>query len=86
MATYPVVNKETGEQKEVKMSITEWDQWLEDNKPFIRDWSDASTAPMSTESVGDWRGKLYKTHPGWKDVMGKVKKAGKRNPSITQKY
>ena len=31
MATYPVVNKETGEQKEVKMSITEWSQWCKDN-------------------------------------------------------
>ena len=27
MATYPVVNTKTGEQKEVVMSITEWDQW-----------------------------------------------------------
>ncbi len=27
MATYPVVNTKTGEQKEVMMSITEWDQW-----------------------------------------------------------
>ena len=27
MATYPVINKETGEQKEVVMSIHEWDQW-----------------------------------------------------------
>ena len=27
MATYPVVNKTTGEQKEVVMSIHDWDQW-----------------------------------------------------------
>jgi hypothetical protein len=28
MATYPVINKETGEQKEViKMSVHDWDQW-----------------------------------------------------------
>ena len=30
MATYPVVNTKTGEQKEVMMSITEWDQWCKD--------------------------------------------------------
>ena len=27
MATYPVINKETGEQKEVVMSVNDWDQW-----------------------------------------------------------
>ena len=27
MATYPVINKETGEQKEVAMSVHDWDQW-----------------------------------------------------------
>ena len=31
MATYPVVNTKTGEQKEVKMSIHEWEQWCKDN-------------------------------------------------------
>ena len=31
MATYPVINKETGEQKEVVMSVHVWDQWKEDN-------------------------------------------------------
>jgi hypothetical protein len=85
MATYPIINKGTGEQKEVVMSVTEWDQWREDNPDWTRDWSDPSTLPGSGE-VGDWRDKIYKTHPGWKDVMSGVKKAGKRNPSITQKY
>ena len=27
MATYPVKNRVTGEQKQVSMSIHEWDQW-----------------------------------------------------------
>ena len=27
MATYPVINTKTGEQKEVVMSVTKWDQW-----------------------------------------------------------
>ena len=31
MATYTVINKETGEEKEVAMSIYDWDQWKEDN-------------------------------------------------------
>ena len=30
MATYPVVNTKTGEQKDVVMSVNDWDQWRED--------------------------------------------------------
>ena len=45
MATYPVVNTKTGEQKEVMMSITEWDQWCKDNPDWLRDYSDPSTMP-----------------------------------------
>ena len=37
MATYPVVNTKTGEQKEVVMSIMEWDKWKEDNPDWTRD-------------------------------------------------
>ena len=36
MATYPVKNKETGETKEVKMSVHDWDQWREDNPDWER--------------------------------------------------
>ena len=86
MATYPVVHKETGEQKEVKMSIHEWDQWKIDNPDWQRDFSDPETLPGMGVEVGDWRQQLMSKKPGWKTVMDKVKKAGKRNPSITQKY
>ena len=63
MATYPVIHKETGEQKEVKMSITEWSQWCEDNPDWKRDWSDPSTCPQSGE-VGEWQDKLRKHQDG----------------------
>ena len=49
MPTYPIINKETGEQKEVKMSVTEWSQWCDDNPDWKRDWSDPSTCPASGE-------------------------------------
>ena len=86
MATYPVVHKETGEQKEVSMSISEWYQLVKDNPDWSRDWSDPTTVPGMGVEVGDWRQKLMSSKPGWKQVMNKVKKAGKRNPSITQQY
>mgnify|MGYP001296768269 FL=1 len=75
MATYPVVNTKTGEQKEVAMSIKEWDQWREDNPDWTRDWSDPSTMPGVGE-VGEWRDKLENKHPGWKEITDKAKKAG----------
>ena len=62
MATYPVVNTKTGEQKEVVMSITEWDQWCSDNPDWLRDYSDPSTMPGVGE-VGEWKDKLRKSKP-----------------------
>ena len=36
MATYPVINKTTGEQKEVVLSVDEWDQWKGENPDWQR--------------------------------------------------
>ena len=74
MATYPVINKETGEQKEVKMTLAEWDQWRKDNIDWDRDWSDPSTMPGVGE-VGEIYDRLKKSHPGWNDVLHKASKA-----------
>tara|TARA_R100000008_G_C3534609_1_gene141260 strand:+ start:553 stop:801 length:249 start_codon:yes stop_codon:yes gene_type:complete len=73
MPTYPVINKETGEQKEIKMSISEWDQWRQDNTDWDRDWSDPTTMPGVGE-VGEFQDKLKKSHPGWNDVLRKASK------------
>jgi len=86
MATYPVINKVTGEQKDVRISVHDWDQWKADNPDWDRDWSDPSTCPASGE-VGEWRDKMAKTHPGWKDIMkNKVIPKAPRNRTITDKY
>ena len=73
MATYPVVNTKTGEQKEVVMSVHDWSQWSEDNPDWSRDYSDPSTMPGVGE-VGEWKDKLRKSKPGWKQVL---ERAGK---------
>ena len=75
MPTYPVVNTKTGEQKEVVMSIHDWDQWKIDNPKWDRDYSDPSTVPGVGE-VGDWQDKLNKKHPSWKEVIKKSEKSG----------
>ena len=74
MPTYPIVNKETGEQEEVKLSVYEWSKWCDDNPDWKRDWSDPDTCPAAAE-VGEWRDKLRKSHPGWNEVLGKASKA-----------
>ena len=74
MATYPVINRESGEQKEVKMSIHEWTEWCKENPDWTRDWSDPSTLPGHGE-VGDFKAKLKRSYPGWNDVLHKASKA-----------
>ena len=77
MATYPVVNNQTGERKEVVMSVMDWDKWTEDNPDWSRDYSDPSTAPgMGVESVGDWQDKLNKKHPSWNEIVKKSERSG----------
>jgi len=74
MATYPVVNTKTGEQKEVAMSIHDWEQWCKDNSDWTRDWSDPSTMP-GTGEVGEWKDKLVNKNPGWNEVLKKASRA-----------
>ena len=73
MATYPVRNKETGETKEVIMSVHDWDKWKEDNPDWSRDFSDPSTCPGVGE-VGEWKDKLVRSKPGWNEVLDRASK------------
>jgi hypothetical protein len=66
MPTYPVKHKETGETKELYMSMVEYDQWKKDNPDWDKDW---------TAGVG---GTIYgepKQSDGFKEVMQKVQAA-----------
>ena len=66
MPTYPVRHKETGETKELYMSMTEYDQWKKDNPEWDKNW---------VAGVG---GTIYgepKQSQGFKEVMQKVQAA-----------
>ena len=82
MATYPVINKETGEQKEVVMSVHDWTKWTEDNPDWQRDYSDPSTMPGVGE-VGEWKDKLRKNKPGWNDILRRAQKTGQNRQKLT---
>ena len=73
MATYPVVNTKTGEQKDVVMSVHDWDQWKIDNPDWERYYT-PDNAPGVGE-FGEWKDKLRKSKPGWNDVLRKAQKA-----------
>ena len=71
MPTYPVINKETGETKELRMTMKEYCAWKDENPEWDKDWS-AGVAGVG--EVGDLRNKMNKTHPGWGEIMTKVSK------------
>jgi hypothetical protein len=81
MATYPVKNKETGETKEVVMSIHDWDQWKDDNPDWERFYTPDNSPKLGIEIGGSFS-KLYTKYPGWKDVISKAQK----QPGATLKH
>ena len=76
MPTYPVINKETGEKKELSMTMKSYDEWRKENPDWDRDWQ-AGVAGVG--EVGEVYDKLKKSHPGWNDVLYKASKAPKSN-------
>ena len=73
MATYPVKNKETGETKDVVMSIHDWDQWREGQSRMGKDTILLKMHHLLVK-LGEWKDKLRKKNPGWNDVLSRVKK------------
>ena len=76
MPTYPVKNLNTGEQKEIRMTMSDYDQWRKDNPDWDKDWN-AGVANLG--EVGEIYDKLKKTPPGWNDVLHKASKAPRSN-------
>lgn len=81
MPLYPVVNKETGETKELSMTISQWEEWKSENfkNGWDRDWSQGCASAGET---GDWQNKLISKHPDWNTVLGR---AGKMPKSVVKK-
>ena len=69
MPSYPVINKETGEKKELSMTMKEYDQWRKDNPDWDKDWQAGVADAVS--GVGDYQDKLP---DGFKDRLRNVKK------------
>ena len=76
---YNVINKNTGERKQIQRSIHDIMEWYEENPDWERDWSQGSAGISS--GVGDWKTKNVNKNPGWKDVLDAVKKVPGNNVS-----
>ena len=72
MPIYPVINKETGEKKELSMTMLKYDEWRKENPDWDKDWQ-AGVASLG--EVGEVYDRLKKSHPGWNDVLHKASKA-----------
>ena len=75
MPTYPVKHKETGEKKELSMTMRAYDEWRKENPEWDKDWS---KGVGGTAEVGDWRNKLA---GGWNEVLDRAS----RQPGATVK-
>ena len=71
MPTYPVINKETGETKELSMTMTQYSTWRDENPSWDKNWN-AGVAGVG--EVGEVYDKLKKSHPGWNEVLHRASK------------
>ena len=68
---YPVVNKVTGERKNIERSIHDIMEWYEENSAWERDWPQGAAG---VAELGEWKTKNVQKNPGWKDVLDGVRK------------
>ncbi|QIN96804.1 hypothetical protein [Synechococcus phage S-N03] len=76
MAYYPIIHKETGEQKVIECSVHDIIEWYENNPEWERDWSQGG-ATIAKNGVGEWKTQLANKHSGWKHILDKVKNTPK---------
>ena len=69
MPTYPLKHKETGETKELVMTMKEYDIWKTENPEWDKDWSKGCAG---VGEVGDWQNKLVAKNPGWNEVLDRA--------------
>ena len=67
MPMYNMQNEETGEIKQVLLTISERETWLEENPG----WKQTLSAPKIVGFTGNW---FARTDDGFKEVMKKIRK------------
>ena len=83
MPTYPVINKETGEKKELSMTMLKYDEWRKENPDWDKDWM---AGVASVGEVGEVYDKLKKSHPGWNEILDRASKQPGANVRKNRDY
>jgi len=74
MPTYTMINKTTGEEKDMILSFAERELVLSEGE-----WSQQLSTPKSVTNV---TGTLRQAGDGWKDVLSRVKSGSMRHNTI----
>ena len=74
MPTYTMINKTTGEEREMVLSLADREQVLSEGE-----WSQQLSTPKSVTNV---TGTLRQAGDGWKDVLSRVKSGSMRHNTI----
>ena len=69
MPFYPVKNYATGEEKELNLTIANYEQWRKDNPDWEKNWQEGGWSAV--REIGDYQNKLPQ---GYKDRLNNIKK------------
>ena len=83
MATYPVINKETGEKKTLSMTMKAYSEWREENPGWDKDWS-AGCAGVG--EVGDMHLKGEANSSGWNEILDRASRQPGANVRKNRDY
>ena len=81
MPTYPIIHKETGEKKELSMTMKEYDQWRKDNPEWDKDWQAGVAACQKIEG---WKGEARAS--GRNEILDRASKQPGANVRKNRDY
>ena len=81
MPTYPIIHKETGEKKELSMTMKEYDQWRKDNPEWDKDCQEGVDACQEIEG---WKGEARSS--GWNEILDRASKQPGANVRKNRDY
>ena len=83
MPTYPIKHKETGEKKELSMTMKEYDTWRKENPDWDKDWQ-AGVAGVG--EVGDMTTKAEANSAGWNEILDRASRQRGSNVRKNRDY
>jgi len=83
LPTYPVINRETGEKKELSMTMKAYDEWRKENLSWDKDWQ-AGVAGVG--EVGEMHLKGEANSSGWNEILDRASRQPGANVRKNRDY